>query len=226
MGRRGKTAKGRRTRLRWILASASPRRRELLRGLGLKFLLDPSGIAEPQRNPREPAARYAVRVASLKAREVSQRHASGLVLGADTIVVLGNRILGKPESLAEARRMLRQLSGRWHEVITGLCVLECAGNRLHTTFSRTRVRFRRITPAEIDWYLKTGEYADKAGAYGIQGGASLFIDRIEGCYFNIVGFPISAFERLCRKTGIDLLNDLRFEIQDFRRGRKSNREAE
>jgi septum formation protein len=155
-------------------------------------------------------------VASLKAREVSQRHASGLVLSADTIVVRRNSILGKPESLADARRMLRQLSGRWHEVITGLCVLECAGKRLHSTFSRTRVRFRRLTAAEIDWYLKTGEYADKAGAYGIQGGAALFIDRIEGCYFNIVGFPISAFEKLCRKSGINLLNDLRFEIRDLR----------
>ncbi|MDM7998022.1 MAG: Maf family protein [Acidobacteriota bacterium] len=217
---------GRRTRPKWILASASPRRRELLSGLGLKFLLDPSGIVEPQRNPREPASKYAVRVACLKAREVSQRHASGLILSADTIVVRGNSILGKPESLADARRMLRQLSGRWHEVITGLCVLECPGKRMQSTFSRTRVRFRRLTTAEIDWYLKTGEYADKAGAYGIQGGASLFIDRIEGCYFNIVGFPISAFEKLCRKSGINLLNDLRFEIRDFCRSKKSNREAE
>jgi len=201
------------TQPKWILASASPRRRELLSGLGLKFLLDPSGIVEPQRKHREPASKYAVRVASLKAREVSQRHATGLILSADTIVVRGNSILGKPESLADARRMLRQLSGCWHEVITGLCVLECAGKRLHSTFSRTRVRFRRLTTAEIDWYLKTGEYADKAGAYGIQGGASLFIDRIEGCYFNIVGFPISAFEKLCQKSGINLLKDLRLSPQ-------------
>jgi septum formation protein len=142
-------------------------------------------------------------------------------LSADTIVVLGNSILGKPGSLAEARRMIRQLSGRWHEVITGICIMDCARHFTRATSSRTRVHFRRLSPAEIEWYLQTGEYWDKAGAYGVQGYASLFIDRIEGCYFNIVGFPISAFERLCKRISIDIIKGLKFKIRDAKSEIKS-----
>jgi septum formation protein len=196
----------------WILASASPRRKEILSRLGLHFRIDPSGMEEPDRNPHETPSRYAVRLACLKARKVAQRHKSGLILSADTIVVLGNHILMKPMSKADAQQMIRRLSGYWHEVVTGICVVDCASGREHSAFSRTRVHFRKLSPAEIDWYLKTGEYKDKAGAYGVQGYASLFIDRIEGCYFNIVGFPISTFERLCEKFGLNLVRDLR--IQD------------
>lgn len=208
--------RGNRGKPKWILASASPRRNELLSGLGLKFRIDPSGIAEPPRGPHEIPSKYAVRLACLKAREVSARHKSGLILSADTIVVVGNSILGKPETLTEARRMIGRLSGRWHEVVTGICLMDCAQDHTHSTFSRTRVHFRRLSATEIEWYLKTGEYRDKAGAYGVQGYASLFIDRIEGCYFNIVGFPISAFENLCQKTGINLIQGLRvgFGIRD------------
>jgi septum formation protein len=198
----------------WILASASPRRNEILKGLGLEFHIDPSGVAEPVRRPHESSSKYAIRLARLKAKEISGRHESGLVLSADTIVVRGNTILGKPGSLAEARSMIRRLSGRWHEVITGICLMDCGTNSAHSAFSRTRVHFRQLSPAEIEWYLRTGEYRDKAGAYGIQGYAALFIDRIEGCYFNIVGFPISTFEKLCRKSGVDLRNDLKFGIRD------------
>jgi septum formation protein len=193
----------------WILASASPRRKEILRRLGLHFRVDPSGLEEPERNPHETPSRYAVRLACLKAKQSAQKHKSGLILGADTIVVLGNLILVKPDSKADARRMMQHLSGRWHEVITGICVVDCASGGEHSAFSRTRVHFRKLSPAEIEWYLKTGEYRDKAGAYGVQGYASLFIDRIEGCYFNIVGFPISTFERLCEKFETNLMQDLR-----------------
>jgi septum formation protein len=196
----------------WILASASPRRKEILSRLGLHFSVAPTGLEEPERNPHETPSRYAVRLACLKARKSALKHRSGLILSADTIVVLGNHILMKPESKPDARRMMQRLSGRWHEVITGICVVDCASGCEHSTFSRTRVHFRRLLSAEIDWYLKTGEYRDKAGAYGVQGYASLFIDRIEGCYFNIVGFPVSAFERLCEKFGTTLIQDL--HIQD------------
>jgi septum formation protein len=110
--------------------------------------------------------------------------------------------------------MLKKLSGRWHEVLSGICLLDCELRRIHTTCSRSRVHFRCISRSEMEWYLKTGEYRDKAGGYGVQGHASLFIDRIEGCYFNIVGFPIAAFGELCRKAGIDLIRDPRFEIRD------------
>jgi septum formation protein len=192
----------------WVLASASPRRHEILNRLGMRFHVDPSGIAEPARKSHETPAAYAVRVARLKAKEAAKKHRTGLILGADTIVVLGNRILTKPESRADARRMAERLSGRWHEVITGICLWDCVSKHGFSASSRTRVHFRRLSSLEIEWYLKTGEYRDKAGAYGVQGYASLFIDRLEGCYFNVVGFPVAVFEKLCRKSGIDLLNNL------------------
>jgi len=196
--------RGTKSQPKWILASASPRRSEILNRLGIKFRIDPSRIAEPARNPGESPPRYAIRVARLKAEAAARRYTSGLVLGADTIVVLGNSILAKPGTREEARSMLKRLSGRWHEVVSGVCLLDCATHRIRSTFGRSRVHFRRLSPAEIGWLLRTGEYRDKAGGYAVQGYASLFIDRIEGCYFNIVGFPIAAFERLCRRAGIKI----------------------
>jgi septum formation protein len=192
----------------WILGSASPRRRKILKRLGLQFRVEPSRISEPARNARESTSAYAVRMACMKAAEVAARHASGLVIGVDTIVVLGKSILRKPQTRAEARSMLQRLSGRWHEVLSGICLIDCNPRRMRSSFSRSRVHFRRLSTEDIDWYLQTGEHRDKAGAYGVQGYASLFIDRIEGCYFNIVGFPIVAFERLCRESGISLIREL------------------
>ena len=188
-----------------VLASASPRRQEILQGLGLLFLVDPSRIPEPGPRSGEPPPRFAVRTARAKALAVASKHLSGLVVAADTIVIVRNRILGKPASDEEAGDMLRSLSGRWHEVITGLCIVDCKSGRTRCSHTTSRVHFRRLTQDEITWYLRTGEHRDKAGAYAIQGHASLFIDRIEGCYFNIVGFPVSAFERLCRQLGVSLL---------------------
>jgi septum formation protein len=192
----------------WVLASASPRRHEILTRLGMRFDVEPSSISEPPRKLRETPARYAARVARLKARAAAGRHCSGMVLSADTIVVLGSRILLKPRSREDARRMLERLSGRWHEVVTGIHLWDSASCKGWSASSRTRVHFRRLSPKEIEWYLKTNEYRDKAGAYGIQGYASLFIDRLEGCYFNVVGFPVAVFEKLCRKAGINLLGNL------------------
>jgi septum formation protein len=193
---------------KWILASASPRRNRILGRLGMRFTTDPSGIPEPDRNPNERVSRYAIRVARMKAEETAKRHKSGIVLAADTIVVLGNKILGKPSDGADAERMLALLSGRWHEVISGICLLDCAQHRTLSAFSRTRVHFRRLSPAEIEWYLESGEHRDKAGAYGAQGRAAIFIDKIDGCFFNVVGFPVAAFEALCRKAGISLTDQL------------------
>jgi septum formation protein len=145
----------------------------------------------------------------MKAREVAKRHPAGWILSADTIVVLGNKILLKPVNRADARAMLNKLSGRWHRVVSGLCLLDCESGRAYSASRSSRVHFRRLSDTELEWYLKTGEYRDKAGAYGIQGYASLFIDRIEGCYFNVVGFPIVSFVRLCRRAGINLIAALR-----------------
>jgi len=190
---------------RWILASASPRRREILSGIGLRFSVCPSRVPEPPPRPRETAPAYAVRVARLKGGEVAEGRRSGIVIAADTVVVAGRAFLGKPASQAEARRMILRLSGRWHEVVTGLCLTDCGSRRTVSGFSRTRVHFRRLLRSEVGWYLDTGEYKDKAGAYAIQGFASLFIDRIEGCYFNVVGFPVQVFERLAQKLDIPLI---------------------
>jgi septum formation protein len=198
-----------RKRQKWILASASPRRREILSRLGLKFEVEPSRIPEPARKPGEHPSDYAVRVAQAKAMAVAQKHTSGLVLGADTIVVLGESILGKPNNRREAKSMLKRLSGHWHEVISGICLIDCSRPvRRHSCYGSSRVHFRRLADSEIEWYLRTGEFRDKAGAYGVQGYASLFIDQIEGCYFNIVGFPIAAFQQLCRRAGIPLIENL------------------
>ena len=192
-----------------VLASASPRRRELLAALGIRLLIEPSPAPEPARKPGEPAAAFVMRAARAKAGVVARRHTTGLVLGADTIVQVGNRILGKPASEEEARHMLRNLSGRWHEVFTGICLIDCASGRSRSGHACSRVHFRRLQGQEIEWYLATGEHRDKAGAYAIQGLASLFIDRIEGCYFNVVGFPIFTFARVCRRLGFRLLPGIR-----------------
>ncbi len=196
------------TPTKWILASASPRRREILSGLGLRFTVAASTLTEPSRRIGESPSRYAVRAALCKTRKVAARRKSGVVIGADTIVVAGDRIMGKPADKAEARDMLRSLSGSWHEVITGICLCDCARQKERKTASVSRVHFRPLDPAEISWYLDSGEYHDKAGGYAIQGLASIFIDRIEGCYFNIVGFPVSAFERLCHSMDISLISEM------------------
>lgn len=190
---------------RFILASASPRRREILRRLGVRFLVDPSSAGEPEPVPGDTPAMHAMRLARLKAREVRGRHSCGIIIGADTIVVCGRQILGKPRSGREARSMLRCLGGRWHEVITGICLIDAASGKTRSACSRSRVHIRRLTGAEIDWYLATGEYRDKAGAYAIQGHGAWLVDRLEGCYYNVVGFPVVTFLNLCRRLGIRLL---------------------
>ncbi len=195
-----------------ILASASPRRREILRSLGMKFLVDPSHIREPERKSDEPPSSYVRRMARMKAKAAGGRYDSGIVIGADTVVVLDNRLLGKPVSREDARRMLAALSGRWHEVLSGVCLFDCSKGKSRSDSVDSRVHFRRLDASDIQWYLNTGEYRDKAGAYAIQGYASLFIDRIEGCYFNIVGFPVSLFEKLCRKSGISLKDYLKVKV--------------
>jgi septum formation protein len=198
----------------WILASASPRRKEILQQLGIRFQVDPSHASEPPRNPCESPARYALRLACFKAADAAKKHPTGLIITADTIVVLKDAVLGKPKDRNTAHHMLRSLSGQWHEVITAICLLDSSRNHAYSSFSRSRVHFRRMLSSEIVWYLNTNEYCDKAGAYGIQGYAALFIDRIEGCYFNIVGFPVAAFERLCRKAGISLIREARLKLED------------
>ena len=186
-----------------ILASASPRRRELLRQIGIDFTIDPADVDERVLPGESPEA-YAVRVALDKARIAAQRAGTGVVIAADTIVVLDNAILGKPSDDEDAERMLMMLSGRTHQVITGIAIMDPAAGKTLTRTSTTNVRFRELSPDEIRWYVRTGEPLDKAGAYGIQEKGSLFISRIEGCYFNVVGLPLSLLGEMLLEFGINL----------------------
>jgi septum formation protein len=170
-----------------VLASQSPRRSELLATAGFNFTVRSCPVEEI-RAPGEPPDHYARRLAHAKA-DAAWENRDEIVLGADTIVVLGPEVLEKPVDAADARAMLAKLSGREHTVITGVC-LRHAGGAIVSSES-TRVRFLPLTPDEIAAYVASGEPMDKAGAYAIQGLASKFVDRVEGCYFNVIGLPLS-----------------------------------
>ena len=174
-----------------ILASGSPRRAELLRAAGIEFTVRVADVDEAPRADESPRA-YVLRLAQAKAQAAAR--AGELVLGADTTVVIGDEIAGKPTDAADARRMLRTLSGEWHEVLTGVCLLR--DEQVRTELAVTRVQFAPLSDEEIDWYVATGEPFDKAGAYGIQGYASRFVARIEGSYSNVVGLPVQTVYQL------------------------------
>jgi septum formation protein len=174
-----------------ILASASPRRRELLTAAGLEHTVAISHIPE-SRLPLESPEAYVMRVAEEKARAIVSAE-SDVVLGADTIVCLNGDVLGKPADRTEAVEMLRALSGRKHRVLTAICLRR--GTHLIRDMSETWVWFENISDAEVSEYVATGESMDKAGGYGIQGYASRFVKRIEGCYHNVVGLPVSLVYR-------------------------------
>jgi len=176
-----------------ILASASPRRAELLTAAGIAFTTAPADIDE-RVLPDELAEAHVKRLAEAKARAVAAGHPGALVLGADTVVVLDGRILGKPRDTAEAAEMLRALAGRTHEVWTGVALVSGGGAEVEAAC--TRVWFTAMTEAEVDAYVATGEPMDKAGAYGIQGRASRYVDRIDGSYTNVVGLPVALVVRL------------------------------
>ncbi|MFZ0389223.1 MAG: Maf family protein [Calditrichia bacterium] len=173
-----------------VLASGSPRRIELLQGVGLRFSVQPSGIRE---EPVEgmPPADYARHYARLKAQEVAGRETAGLIISADTVVALDEHLFGKPGNYGEAAHMLRTLSGRTHQVITGFCLL--TPQEEIVDFEQTSVTFYDLSEPEIEAYVQSGEPFDKAGAYGIQGLGALFIKEIRGCYYNVVGFPLGKF---------------------------------
>ena len=180
-----------------VLASASPRRAELLRNAGIAFKVRVAEIDE-QRRPQEDAQSYVRRLAEEKARAVSA-HPDEIVLAADTTVHLAGRIMEKPTSAEEALTMLTLLSGQTHEVMTGICLRRSA--EVVVDCETTRVHFLDIPQAGLEEYAHSGEPMDKAGAYAIQGQASRFIDRIEGCYFNVVGLPVSLVWRRLREWG-------------------------
>ncbi|MCG0238990.1 MAG: Maf family protein [Firmicutes bacterium] len=189
-----------------ILASQSPRRQQLLAQVGIPFQVEPSGAEGRVDVSALPPAEQARTLALAKAREVARRHPEAVVLGADTVVVADSQVLGKPRDPDHARAMLRQLSGRDHLVITGVALVQAASGREVVTHETTRVWIRPLTPEQIEWYVRSGEPLDKAGAYGIQGLAAALVERIDGCYYNVVGLPLSRVIRLLEEEfGIPVL---------------------
>lgn len=185
-----------------VLASASPRRRELLSLMGIPFRVDPSSVDETTILADHPRT-FALRAAFAKANDVAGKQAEGTwILAADTVVTLRMRLFGKPADDFDAERMLRTLSGQTHEVITGCALVSAGGNNSLLRAISTRVRFRELTDVDISRYLETGEPMDKAGAYGIQGAGGELVDEIEGDYFNVVGLPCEAVEELFDDAGI------------------------
>jgi len=183
-----------------ILASKSPRRQALLARITSDFVVIPSHAEESTSGtPRE----QVMTSARSKARAVGQNH-SGIILGADTIVVLGDVVMGKPRSRDEAGKMLRSLSGNTHAVLTGLYLWNNTEDIERELCAETDVRFRVISEQEIEWYLDSGEYSDKAGAYAIQGRAAIFIESIVGEYTNVMGLPLCELSRLLREVGVAL----------------------
>ena len=185
-----------------ILASTSLRRAEILTAVAWPFQVVGSGVDET-RLQSEPPASYVTRLAMEKAHAVASRISAGLVLGADTTVIVSGELLGQPQNAQDARRMLRLLSGQWHEVLTGVALVRAGQqNSSIVDHERTRVRFGDLSEAEIDWYVSTEEPMGKAGAYAVQGKAALFIEEIQGEYFNIVGLPIRLVYELVRKMQV------------------------
>lgn len=186
-----------------ILASGSPRRRELLTLFGIPFVIRAADIDETM-NPALPPETEVARVSRLKALAVP-RGAEDVVIAADTIVVCGGKVLGKPHSPEQAQSMLRLLSGRDHQVMTGCTVAAPAGTETFTEV--TDLHFRVLTDAEIRRYVASGEPMDKAGAYGIQGGAALFCQGIRGDYYNVMGLPVCRLGQVLKKQAPQLMED-------------------
>jgi len=187
--------------MKLILASSSPRRAEVLADAGFTFEVVAARVDESRRTG-EQAEAYVRRLAEAKARAVAGGVSPpAIVIAADTVVVMDGEVLGKPVSAEDAGRMLRRLSGRTHQVLTGLAVLKIPGGAARVEIETTRVTFAPLTEAEIEAYVASGEPLDKAGAYAIQGRGGRLVARVEGCYFNVVGLPLARLYRILREMG-------------------------
>jgi len=189
---------------RIILASASPRRKELLEKIGLKFEVEPSNYAEDMHSRLSPD-KLARAISLEKARVVARKYKNAIVIAADTFIVFGGKIMGKPNTEAEARKMLMTLRGKSHSVITGFTIMDTEENKVLTKSVETIIHIKNLTPEEIDAYVRSKEPLDKAGAYAIQGLGSVIVERIEGDYFNVMGLPLSALAEGLKEFGIHIL---------------------
>ena len=176
----------------------------MLEKIGLKFEVEPSNYAEDMRSKLSPVE-LARAISLEKARVVARKHKSAIVIAADTFIVFGGKIMGKPNTEAEARKMLMTLRGKSHSVITGFTILDTEENKVLTKSVETIIHIRNLTPEEIDAYVKSKEPLDKAGAYAIQGLGSVIVERIEGDYFNVMGLPLSALAEGLKEFGVHIL---------------------
>lgn len=185
------------------LASASPRRYKLLQQIGLKFIVSPSQIQEPELDGKniEDIENGVQELALKKADYVAQKQGTGLIIGSDTTVVYQSKSLGKPKGRFEAKRVLKMLSNGQHRVLTGIALIDINRNKRKVWCEGTNVFFRSLTDTEIEDYVSSGEADDKAGSYGIQGKAAIFVERIDGCYFNVMGLPLASLVQEMRILG-------------------------
>lgn len=188
-----------------ILASSSPRRKELLEGLGLKFTIDTDALVNETIPRGLKPDKAAEKLALDKAQAVTSKYDHGIIIGADTIVALDDIILGKPVSNEDAMRMLMSLQGRTHCVYTGIAVINAATNKQYVTHVATEVDFRQIKEDEAQRYIETGEPKDKAGSYAIQGLGAIFISGIRGDYFNVVGLPLFKLAEILKRFGVNII---------------------
>jgi septum formation protein len=191
--------------MRFILASASPRRRELLASIGLDFEVRPSNIPE-ERAEGEAPEEYVARLSREKAEAIATHDPDRWVIAADTTVLLGEQLLEKPVDKADAARMLGTIAGRTHIVYSGLTLRNASAGYRDTRVAESEVRMLGLSDDDIRWYVNTGEPLDKAGAYAVQGMGAMFIDSIHGSYTNVVGLPLALLFQMLRKAGIDPLN--------------------
>ncbi|MEO0115173.1 MAG: Maf family protein [candidate division WOR-3 bacterium] len=185
--------------MRIYLASRSPRRRKILRNLGIKFSILKPNLRESILVSNVSPEKYAQALAQMKVESVKHQVDKGIVIGMDTIVVFGKKILGKPKNRQEAQKMISLLSGQTHKVITGIYLERLPDKIAVKDFEVTKVKFRHLTDSEIARYIKTPEPYDKAGGYGIQGQAGLFVESIQGCYSNVIGLPVAKFLKLLKQ---------------------------
>jgi len=196
---------------RLILASKSPRRSELLRQVGLEFEVVPSMVEENFVQGESPQE-HVIRLAQAKARDVASKYPERWVIAADTIVCIGGSILGKPKNREEAMQMLLLLSGEEHQVLTGFAVCHLAKGEADKEAVQTAVKMKNLTPAEMEWYVQTGEPFDKAGGYAIQGIGSFMIESIRGSYTNVVGLPLCELIQMLKGLGAISISERGFRI--------------
>lgn len=189
-----------------ILASASPRRKKLLKRLGIKFKVEPSDYKEDMKLKLKPKA-LAKYLSKEKAKAVAKNHKNSIIIGADTFIVLKGKILGKPQTATNAKRMLKNMSGKPHSVITGFTIIDTKRKKTISNAIESRVYFKKLTKKEIDDYVKSREPLDKAGAYAIQEGGAAMIEKVDGDYFNVVGLPLKDLAETLKALNVKISQD-------------------